>query len=230
MSQRIDAARNVMTELAVHLLLLEIDADSARIVAMMDETALRRRSRGPYSQENLPSEAMEMVDWVKLHLYHSPERPGFLVEAGGPWPALLLRFPHSGVLVRYVVPEAAPPVYVAPPGEWDLTGLVLRALEMLSHSLRAVAARFGGEPPLTLSLSYPDNPAYEAERARSSAPDRVVPVLPTLDIDRSGFSAEQRAVHDAALRAATYEKWFERLGRTGFTMNTGGARIRDAGG
>ncbi|MFG2359268.1 hypothetical protein [Streptomyces sp. NPDC048521] len=232
MSSRIDAACHLMLELAIDPLMLEVDADTARMVAMMDDTALRRRSRGPYTPDNLPPEATETIDYVMLRLYHNPERPAFTVEGGGPWPSLLVRFAHSRVVVRYVVPEAAPPVYVRAPGEMDLSGALRMALEKLADSLRAVADRLGAEPPLTVSLSYPDDPDYEANLARFPEDLRhaVAPVIPTLDIDRSGFSARQRAVHDEALRASTFKGGFEKLGRTGFTMNVGGAHVRDSGG
>ncbi|MFE7979125.1 hypothetical protein [Streptomyces shenzhenensis] len=231
-SPLIDAARHVLRELAIDPLALEADSGSARILALMDETALRRRSRGPYSPDNLPPEAMETVDWVVLRMYSNQERPRFTVEGGGPWPSLLVRFDHSRVVVRYIVPEAAPPVYVYDAGDLRTAGGIPLALEALATSLRAAGARLGGEPPLTVSLSYPDDPAYEANVARfpEHLRDAVPPVVPTLDIDRSGCSAGQRAAHDKALRAGTFGKGFERLGRRGFTMTVGGVRLRDHNG
>lgn len=231
-SSLIDEASGVLRELAIDPLTLDIDADAVRIVAMMRESALRRRSRGPYTPDNLPPEAMQTVDWVVLRLFSSPEPPEFTVEGGGPWPALLVQLPARRVVVRYVVPEAAPPVYVYGPGDLQPAGGIHLALEKVAASLRTVAERLGGEPPVTVSLSYPDDPDYETNVARfpEQFRDAVPPVLPTFDIDRSGCSAKQRAAHDEALRASTFAGGFEKLGHTGFTMNLGGVCLRDSGG
>ncbi|MYS19240.1 hypothetical protein GA0115240_10669 [Streptomyces sp. DvalAA-14] len=233
MSSVIDATRGVLLELGIHPLALAIDAGGARLSAVMDDSALRTRSRGPYSPENLPPEALEMVDAVLLRGWHRP-RPEFTIEGGGKWPGLLVQFHAEWVAVRYVVPEAVPPeLYVPPPGQVTLSGDIRLALEQLANSLRIVGRHLGAEPPLALSLSYPDDPDYDEARAESLPEewrDVLPPVVAALDIDRSGFTREQREAHDEALRQALYggQGW-EQLGRTGFRVRTGYACLRDGG-
>ncbi|MFF4834866.1 hypothetical protein [Streptomyces sp. NPDC001315] len=235
MSSLIDAATGVMLELAMHPLTLDIDADGTRLLAMMDEYALLTRSRGPYSPNNLPPEALDTVDWVMLRwsLKSRPQRPEFTIEGGGAWPTLAVRFPSAQVFVRYVVPEAVPPeLYVPDPGNVTLSGDLRMALKQLADSLRAAGRHLGGEPPVTLSLSYPDDPDHERHVAsvHEDFRDAFPPVIATVDVDRSRCSREQRAAHDEALREVTSsDQLVERLGDTGFTTRLGFARLRDGG-
>lgn len=233
MSALIDAASSVMTDLAIHPLALEIDGDGARVLAVMEESALLTRSRGPYSQDNLPPEAMEMIEWAALRWSMKPEQPEFTIEGGGPWPVLVMVLPVSRVLVRYVVPEDAPPVHQPDPGNVTLTGDTKLALRFLADSLRAAGRALGDEPPVSLTLSYPDDPDYERILASVADDFRNVipPVIATIDVDRSRCSREQRAAHDEALRSVAYsDQPVEPLGRKGFTTRIGYARLQDSGG
>ncbi|TXS71495.1 hypothetical protein EAO69_22105 [Streptomyces sp. me109] len=233
MSSRIDAAQGIMLTFGIHPLALDIGADGARMTATMNDSALRTRSRGPYSPDKLPPEALEMVDLVLLRWSPRPQ-PEFTVEGGGKWPGLLVQFHAEHVAVRYVVPEAVPPdLFVPPRGHVTLSSDIRMALQQLAESLRTAGRRLGAEPPVTLSLSYPDDPDYDEARA-DSLPEEfrgaVPPVVAALDIDRSGCTRKQRAAHDDALRQALYggQHW-ERTGRTGFHVRTGYACLRDGG-
>lgn len=232
MSTLIDSAYDVLLNLAIHPLALEIDADGARILAVMRENALLTRSRGPYSEENLPPEALAMAEWVALRWSVKPERPDFTIEGGGPWPGLVVSLPVSRVRVHYVVPEGAPPVYQPDPNNVTLTSDIKLALRFLADSLREAAKTLGEEPPVTLSLSYLDDPDHERQIAALPQEHRhlVPPVIPTLDVGRSRCSKRQRAAHDEAVRSVAYsDQPVEALGRTGFTTRIGFARLRDSG-
>jgi hypothetical protein len=232
-SALIDAASGVMTDLAMHPLALEIDSDGTRMLAVMNERALLTRSRGPYSQDNLPPEALEMIEWAALRWSTKPEQPEFTIEGGGPWPALVMVLPVSRVMVRYVVPEDAPPVYQPDPGNVTLSGDIKLTLRFLVDSLRAASRMLGDEPPVALTLSFPDDPDYETHVA--GIPDEfrhvIPPVVATIELDRSRCSQEQRAAHDEALRSVAYnDQPVEPLGLEGFTTRIGSARLQDSSG
>ncbi|WP_422753805.1 hypothetical protein [Micromonospora sp. WMMD708] len=229
----IDAVVRVMRNLAIHPLALEIDSTGAYVLAAMPANALRTRSRGPYRPDDLPPEALEMIDWLSLKLSVDPQPVDVTVEGGGPWPRLLLELPAKRVTVRFVVPEDAPPGYQPESNNITLSGDVNIALEFLAGSLRALGGRLRGEPPITLTLSYPDDPHYERNTAGLPAEFRylVPPVVADLAVDRSRFSRKQRAAHDDALRAAAYDdqpmepatgRWLS----TGLSTRLGSARLR----
>ncbi|GAB3934314.1 hypothetical protein GCM10027614_07100 [Micromonospora vulcania] len=136
-STLIDAAVRVLRSLAIHPLALDIDDDGARVLTAMPDHALRTRSRGPYSEDNLPPEALAMVDWISLKLSVTPEPVNLTIEGGGPWPRLLLELTASRVVVRYVVPEDSPPGYQPEPNNIGLAGDINIALGYLANSLRA---------------------------------------------------------------------------------------------
>ncbi|QOV38188.1 hypothetical protein IM697_07295 [Streptomyces ferrugineus] len=231
-SERILSACDAMTQLALHPLALDIDASGARITAVMEEYALRRRSRGPYTPDNLPPETVQMIERAATRLLMRAERPDFTIEGGGRWPALLMTLPDCRVQVRYVVPEDAPPVYQPDPGNVTLGGDIRIALKYLAESLRLAAARFRGEPPVTVALSYPEDPDYEKNIAGLAAEfrDVIPPVLAALEVDRSRCSRKERAAHDDALRALAHDgRRVEPLGRAGFTTRIGTARLQDSG-
>ncbi|HEX8868968.1 MAG TPA: hypothetical protein VF821_25125, partial [Lentzea sp.] len=140
LAQRLEAACEVMTSLAVYPLIFEAGAGGAFIVATMHENALRARSRGPYSQDNLPPEAMAMIERVALRWSVKPERPEFTVEGGGRWPSLLVHLPASQVTVRFVVPEDAPPVDEPAPNNVGPVGDIKIALRFVAETVRAAAA------------------------------------------------------------------------------------------
>ncbi|MFJ1596502.1 hypothetical protein [Streptomyces sp. NPDC088261] len=222
------AACETMLDLAVNPLALEADADGVRLLAVMKDHALRTRSRGPYTPEDLPPEAVEMMRWVALRLSQKPERPACTIEGGGVWPALLVELPQSRVTVRYMVPEAAPRVYQSDPGDLTLSGDLRIMLKYTAESLR-----LAGDPPVTLRLGYEDDPRYGefTEHVVQRFRDTIPPVLAVLAMDRSRCSRKQRAAHDAALRrTALGGQGLEPLGRTGFTTRMGWACLRDTGG
>jgi hypothetical protein len=228
----IDAVCGVMTDLAIHPLALEIDGHGARVLAVMPERALVRRSRGPYDRDNLPPEVMAVVEWVALRWSGKLEQPEFTIEGGGMWPALVLELHPLRVMVRYVVPEQAPPVHQPERGNVTLSIDVKMALELVGRSLATAAAASGSEPPVSLALSYPDDPDYERNVAAVPADFRraIPPVVPTIEVDRSRCTPAQRSAHDAALRAVVYtDQQVEPLGDQGFTTRLGSARIQDRG-
>ncbi|MER5702849.1 hypothetical protein ABT023_13020 [Micromonospora sp. NPDC002296] len=231
-SALIDAAVGVMQDLAIHPLALEIDDDGVRILAAMRGHALRTRSRGPYSQDNLPPEALDMAAWIDLRFSVRAEPVELTIEGGGPWPRLLMQLPARRVVVRYVVPEDAPPGYQPEPNEVTLVGDLRLALGYLASSLRRVGARLGGEPAVTLTLSYPDDPNYE--RNVTGIPEEfrrlIPPVVSNVRVDRSRFSRKQRAAHDEALRESAYsDQPLEPWERHGFTTRIGSARVQVSG-
>lgn len=228
-STLIDAVVRVMRDLAVHPLSLEIDGDGARVLTTMHAHALRTRSRGPYRQDDLPPEALAMIDWLSLRLSVDPQRVDVTIEGGGPWPRLLLELPAKRVTVRFVVPEDAPPGYQPESDNITLSGDVNIALEFLAGSLRALGGQLRGEPPVTLTLSYPDDPHYE--RNIAGVPEKfrnlIPPVVADLAVDRSRFSRKQRAAHDDARRAAAYtDQPMEPVTGGGLSTRLGSARLR----
>ncbi|ROQ78282.1 hypothetical protein EES39_30705 [Streptomyces sp. ADI92-24] len=221
------AASDTMLNLMIHPLALDVDADGVRLLAVMKDHALRTRSRGPYTPDDLPPEAMEMVRSVALRLSQKPEGEAYTVEGGGVWPALLVELPQSRVTVRYMVPEAAPRVYQPDPGDGTLSSNVRSMLKYTAESLR-----LAGDPPVTLRLGYEDDPRYGefTEHVGQQFRDTIPPVLAVLAMDRSRCSRKQRAAHDAALRRTAIDgQELEPLGRTGFTTRRGWACLRDTG-
>ncbi|MEU8371825.1 hypothetical protein AB0C22_01740 [Micromonospora sp. NPDC048894] len=225
----IGAVVRVMRDLAVHPLALEVDSTGARVLTTMHASALRTRSRGPYRQDDLPPEALAMIDWLSLRLSVDPQRVDVTIEGGGPWPRLLLELPAKRVTVRFVVPEDVPPVYQPDSNNVGLSVDIKIALEFLAGSLRALGGRLRGEPPITLTLSYPDDPHYERNTAGlpQEFRDLVPPVVADLAVDRSRFSRKQRAAHDEALRAAAYDdQLMEPVAGGGLSTRLGSARLR----
>jgi len=224
----IGAVVRVLRDLAIHPLALRIDDGGASVLATMQARALRRRSRGPYTEDNLPPEATEMIDWLGLRLSVRREPVDVMIEGGGQWPRLLVELPATRVTVRYVVPEDAPPGYQPEPNNVTLAGDVNIALEFLATSLRALGGRLRGEPPITLTLSYPDDPNYERNVAHLPEEFRqlIPPVVADLAVDRSRFSRKQRAAHDEALRAAAYDDQPLEPAGGWLTTRLGSARLR----
>ena len=226
-------ACGVMTDLAIHPLQFEADAGGAGVVAVMARRALVTRSRGPYSAQNPPPEAMATVESIALRQSLLPESPQFTVEVDGRWPRLAVVFEQLRLLVRYVVPEDAPPVYQPKSNNVTLIGDIKIALEQVASSLEVASRQLGGqEPPIQITLSYPDDPGYEQTVASLPVEfrDVIAPVIPTIELDRTRCDPRARAAHDEALRAAMYsDQRMEPLGRNGFTTRVGSARIRDSG-
>ncbi|WP_137990857.1 hypothetical protein [Streptomyces vilmorinianum] len=232
-SELIESACAVMSQLAMDPLALEIDPGGTRLLAVMRESSLRVRSRGPYTPDDLPPEALDMIEWLSLLWSMEPERPHCTIAGGGRWPALVVTFPVSWVRVHYLVPEEAPWAYPPHPGNEHLGTDIKLALRYLAGSLREAARESGDEPPVTLSLSFPEDPTYEERAAKVDARFRdILPtVVPTIEVDRSRCSPRQRAAHDKALRTGAYSnQGVAPLGRTGFTARIGNACFRDSGG
>lgn len=230
-SALLDAASRAMTELAIHPLELVTDAKGTRILAVMPESALETRSRGPYDRDNLPPEAVRVIEWAALRFSMSPERPSFTIQGGGRWPGLVMTLPAGRVEVHYVVPEAAPPVYQPDPGNVTLSMDIKQMLRLLADSLRAAGGVLGKEPPVTLTLSYQDDPKYDEWLASDDEAFRetIPPVVATLEVDRRRSSRKQRAAHDDALRRVGYpNQLWEPLGKRGFTTRIGWARLQDS--
>ncbi|MGH3343927.1 MAG: hypothetical protein ACRDPK_13870 [Carbonactinosporaceae bacterium] len=231
LSALLDAASKVMTELAIHPLYLKIDAKGTRILTVMRRSALLTRSRGPYSRDNLPPEAVKMIEWAALQFSVKPEQPKFAIQGGGQWPSLTMTLPASHVQVRYVVPEAAPPVYEPDPGNITLSSDIRLMLRLVADSLRAAGGVLGKEPPVALTLSYLDDPKYGEwlESAGDEFGETIPPVVATLEVDRSRCSKKQRAAHDDALPRVGYKNQpWEPLGKRGFTTRIGWARLQDS--
>lgn len=226
-------ACGVMTDLAIHPLEFEADAGGAGMLAVMDRRALVTRSRGPYSAQNPPPEAMATAESVALRLSMLPESPQFTVDVDGPWPRLTVAIEPLRLLVRFVVPEDAPPVYQPKSNNVTLVGDIKMALEQVASSLEVASRELGGqEPPIRITLSYPDDPGYEQTVASLPVEfrDILAPVIPTIELDRTRCGSRERAAHDEALRAVAYsDQRLEPLGRNGFTTRVGSARIRDGG-
>ncbi|MGH3940905.1 MAG: hypothetical protein ACRDTG_20155 [Pseudonocardiaceae bacterium] len=60
----LEAACDVMTDLAIFPLAFEADARGAHLLTVMNSRALRTRSRGPYSPDNLPPEALATAESI----------------------------------------------------------------------------------------------------------------------------------------------------------------------
>ncbi|MCE7003762.1 hypothetical protein LWC34_13130 [Kibdelosporangium philippinense] len=232
LAEVLEAACDTMAPLGIYPLVFEADSNGAFIVATMHASALRTRSRGPYSPDNLPPEAIAMVERVALLWSVKPEKPEFTVEGGGRWPGLLVLLHASKVTVRFVVPEDAPPVPEPAPNNVGPSGDIKIALRFVAETLRTAAKTLGSEPPMSIRLTHPENPHYESERARLPADfrDFVQPVTPTIELDRSACSGTQLQAHDAAVRSSAYsDQRIEPLGRKGFTTWIGSACVRTAG-
>jgi hypothetical protein len=230
LAELIRATSDVITELALHPLTLDLDRGGALITATMDENALQTRSRGPYSPDNLPPEALSTIDDVLLRWLSEPERPEFAVEGGGAWPVLLVTLPASRVRVRYVVPEDAPPVYRPDPGNGSMSGGIRMTLRYLADALALLNRRT--DPPVALTLSYPDDPRYEEHTAGldGDALDFVPPVVAHFELDGSRLGARERAALGDALRRVLDGGWnVEPLGPHGLTCRFGWARLRYGG-
>ncbi|MEV6242451.1 hypothetical protein [Lentzea sp. NPDC051838] len=230
-AQQLEAACEVMTSLALYPLIFEAGEDGVFIVATMHENALRSRSRGPYTPDNLPPEVMAMLQRISLKWSIRPETPEFTVEGGGRWPVLLMHLPVSQVTVRFVVPEDAPPIDEPAPNNVGPVGDIKIALRFVAETLRAAASTVGGEPPVSIRLAHPPNPRYEEDRARMPADFRhlVHSVTPTIELDRSLCGPEQLRAHDAAVKSHSYSQGVEPLGRNGFALWIGGARVTALG-
>jgi hypothetical protein len=233
LSAVLEAACDVMTDLAIYPLALDADTGGAHMLAVMGSRALLTRSRGPYAADNLPPEALSTAESIQLRLSMQSERPEFTVEGGGPWPRLVVVLPSRGVLVRYVVPEEAPPIYQPAPNNATLSGDIKLAIRFVARSLQVASRQLGGtEPPVTVALSHPDDPDYDAKIATMPPEFReyVAPIIPTVELHRGRCSSEQREVHDTALRSVAYsDQTLHPLGDKGFTTRIGSARIRDDG-
>lgn len=226
LAELVRATSDVVTELALHPLTLDLDRGGALISAAMDETALETRSRGPYSPDNLPPEALSMIDHILLRWMSKPERPEFAVEGGGAWPALLVTLPQSRVRVRYVVPEDAPPVYQPDPGNGSMSVGIRMTLRYLADALALLNRNRRAEPPVALTLSYPDDPRYEEHTAGldGDALDFVPPVVAHFELDGRRLSAREGAALGDALRRGLWR------GAAGRSSSRCGSRAGAGGG
>ncbi|MCO1661077.1 hypothetical protein [Pseudonocardia humida] len=218
LSAVLTAARDTLTTLGILPVRFEADESGARVLAVMPDSALQERSTGPYRREEPPPEAMHLVRLISWRWSSRPERPDVTLGMAGPWPELALSLPESRVRIEYVVPEAAPPGWRPEPGHVTAEIDVVMALEVVARSLDAV-----GEPlPVRVSLDYPADPGYGTD------PRSVLPVVPTLVLDRRRCPPHRRAAHNAALRAAAYaDQPFDLSGGTAFRTWVGSARIQD---
>ncbi len=222
-------ACRVMTDLAIHPLAFDADAGGAQVLAVMDRRALVTRSRGPYDRDNLPPEVRAAADSVALRLSTRPEHAEYTVELDGPWPRLVVVVEALGVLVRFVVPEDAPPVYQPRSNNVTMVGDIKIALGQVASSLEVASRALGGEPPISVTLSYPDDPDHETKVANLPPDfrDLIAPVIPTIELDRSRCGREERAAHDDALRSVAYSGQAVEAGSGGISTWVGSARIRD---
>jgi hypothetical protein len=186
LSAVLEAACDVMTDLAIYPLALDADTGGAHVLAVMGSRALLTRSRGPYAADNLPPEALSTAESIQLRLSMQAERPEFTVEGGGPWPRLVMVLPSRGVLVRYVVPEEAPPIYQPTPNNATLSGDIKLAIRFVARSLQVASPatrRHGAaghdcpEPPRRPGLRREDrHDAAGVPRVRGADhPDRRAP-------------------------------------------------------
>lgn len=227
----IEAACETMTSLAIYPLAFEADDTGARILSAMGEDALRTRSRGPYAPDNMPPEAVATIERIAFRWSFNPEKPDFTVEGGGQWPRLVMELPASRVWIRFVVPEDAPPIYQPAPNNIGPGSDIKMALGFVAKTLDAAGSALGAEPPMVVRLTFPDNPKYEAEMARLPAEWHhiLMPVVPTIELDRRRCSRAQLAAHDEAIRSIAYsDQKIERLGRDGFTTRIASVCVRDS--
>jgi len=209
------AACETMATLGIFPLRFDADRQGARILAVMRSNLLAERSIGPYSRENLPPEGLALAEMVSWRWYMKRERPGITIELGGMWPQVIVLLPDSGVEVLYVVPEEAPPGYQPEPGDVTAEIDLKLALEVVSRSVDIAEA----DLPITVTLTCPPDPD----------PGGILPVIPTLELDRRDCSARQRVAHNEALRVAAYSgQEFQTVGRTGISTRLGCVRIRDS--
>ncbi len=226
----LEATCDAILDLTLFPSVLEADSNGAYVLGVMGEDALRTRSRGPYTPENLPSEVVSTIRFAALRWSVKPERPEFTIEGGGRWPRLLMVLPHSKVSIRFVVPEDAPPIPQPAPHNAGPGGDIRLALEFVVRTLDATRMRTGKEPPLSLRLGFPEDPDYDSKVA--SVPDEwadlILPVIPTIQLDRRRCSRGQRKAHDDAVRTVAYTgQTIDPLGRHGFTTWLGSARVQD---
>lgn len=218
LSAVLTAASATMTTLAIFPVRLDADPGGVRILAVMPDSALTRRSVGPYRRDDPPPEALHLVNAIATRWSGRPERPGLTVGMAGPWPELALSLPDSGVRVEYVVPEAAPPGWRPGPGQVTAEIDVAMALEVVARSLDAT----GEDLPVRVSLDHPADPGYGTD------PASVLPVVPTVVLDRRRCTEQQRHAHNDALRATAYaDQRVETPGGTAVSTWIGSARIHD---
>lgn len=231
----LEAACRIMTKLLIYPLSFHADPAGAEILTVMPAKALLTRSRGPYRAGETPPEPQSTADWISLRWSMEPEPPEFTAELGPQWPRLVVAMPYSRVLVRFVVPEEAPPIYqpTDDSAAGNLASDTMRGLRYVARSLEESSQRLAGvEPPMTVTLSYADDPRYEADLAKVPPDFRhlLTPMLPVINLDRRRCSPRQRQLHDEALRSAGYEsQTFHPLGRRGFTTQHDRARVEDRG-
>ncbi|MGH3940906.1 MAG: hypothetical protein ACRDTG_20160 [Pseudonocardiaceae bacterium] len=141
--------------------------------------------------------------------------------------------PTNGVVIHYVVPEDAPPIYQPKPGNVGLSIDIKLAIRFVAKSLQTASRQLGGtEPPITVTLSHPADPDYDAKLSEMLPEFRehLAPTIPTIELDRGHCSRQQREVHDQILRSIAYsDQTLHPLGRTGFTTLIGFARVQDSG-
>lgn len=229
LSDSLLAANKIMSRLGILPLAFEAASGRTEILADMPEDAVNPPIWSAHRSRTLFTRAVEiisiqMLDFRSLH---------FSVVSHGRWSRLMMSIPNGHVRVRFVVPDDAPPMYRPDPGNATLSIHLYDSLEFLSDSL-LVAARYTGgmEPPAMISLSYPEDPEYEAKLARVAEEfrSRVPPIIPTLEIDRSCYRKSERTAHDKALRSVTEPHLpIEKLGRTGFEVRRGYVQIQDSG-
>jgi hypothetical protein len=179
---------------------------------------------------------MSTIRWIDLRwdMTTLQEQPELKVKLDGQWPRVDLIALASRILVRYVVPQDAPPIDL-PASESavdNLTSHTMKALRFVADSLAASRLFPRKEPPIAVALRYVDDPDYETTFVRTPPDFREMlsPVLPVVDLDRRQCSRRHRQVHDQAMRSVGYQgQTFDRLGRDGFVTNYLGARVQDRG-
>jgi hypothetical protein len=239
LSAILEASCKIMNGLLLCPCTLRADANGAEMLTTTRPSDLRTRSRGPYPPDaaaDLPPEAASTVRWISLRwdMTTLHERPEVTAKLGGQWPRVELVAPASRVLVQYVVPEDAPRINL-PASESavdNLTSHTMQALRFVASTLAASRRFPGKEPPMTVTLRYADDPAYEAALARTPPNFRELlsPVLPVVDLDRRQCSRRHRAAHDQAMRSVGYQGHrFDPVRRDGFITSYQGARVQDRG-
>jgi hypothetical protein len=160
---------------------------------------------------------MQLVEAISLRWSMRPGQPEFTVGMAGPWPELAVALP-GGVRISYVVPEAAPPGWRPQPGHVTAEIDIKIALTAVARSFDAV----GEDLPVRVSLDYPPDPGCGTDAVS------LLPVVPTVVLDRRRCTEQQRRAHNAALRATAYtDQRFDEPGGTAFRTQLGTTRIQD---
>ncbi|PWI20253.1 hypothetical protein DI272_01585 [Streptomyces sp. Act143] len=178
---------------------MALRGDVFEAVFMMREGDLGHRTRGPYSPEQPPHDA---IGWVQLRtgMGMAGRFPSFRVEAGGHWPRIHVALSGTSVRGLIVMPEEVTAEAVNAPylGKWqDQACADIRiGLDYLAEWLASCHHEAGGTAPsIDLDLVYRPFD-YEASLARYDLRMRelIPPVRPVLELRwRSATPAQRRA-------------------------------------